>query len=245
MHLQVHILRTNRPRQSVAVNDAFRWSVLTSETGNIMWPSCHIWQIFAFRLWWVTSHEVEVESDLSAVWNCSFTKYYLNAKLVLVSYDAGLCAGEVIGWVWPLVLWRTNLCGLHPSKNPGPDLGHSSQYQFYSVWMSLGFISWTLCHMLYYGYNELKWMYLRGQSLGRSRYVPHRGGQPAARRLRRHSWAGLKDLKAFTQNRKKSKALNFPAEFSLQSCFSQNFFQKPHPVASLKGMTCLLQQVDN
>lgn len=69
-----------------------------------------------------------------------------------------------------------------------------------------------------YGYSELNWLYLRGRFLGRSRCVPHRGGQPATGRLRRRSWAGLKDLKAVShQTERKENKLNpfSPAGFSL------------------------------
>lgn len=46
-------------------------------------------------------------------------------------------------------------------------------------------------------------MYLRGQSPGRSRCGLHIDGQPAAGRLRRRSWAGLKDLKAGSHKTKR------------------------------------------
>lgn len=56
-------------------------------------------------------------------------------------------------------------------------------------------------------------MYLRGQSLGRSRCVPHTDGQPAAGRSRRRSWAGLKDLKAVSpQTERKGTHLTILAQ---------------------------------
>lgn len=48
----------------------------------------------------------------------------------------------------------------------------------------------------HYGFNELSWIYLRGQSLRRNQCVLHKGGQPVAGRLRRHSLAGQTGLKA-------------------------------------------------
>lgn len=53
-----------------------------------------------------------------------------------------------------------------------------------------------------YGQNELNWVYLRGRSPGRNQCALHTDVQPIAGRLRKHSWAGLKDLKAVSQQTK-------------------------------------------
>lgn len=85
--------------------------------------------------------------------------------------------------------------------------------------------------------------YPRGRSPGRSRCAPRTGAPPAARRLKRRSWEGLRGLRAEHKKTRKQapcKLVLHGGHFS-----NESFSLKPHLVASLKGVTCLLQEVDH
>lgn len=84
--------------------------------------------------------------------------------------------------------------------------------------------------------------YPRGRSPGRSRCAPRTDAPPAARRLKRRSWEGLRGLRAGhrKQGRKRVKLVLHGGHF-----LNEKFSLKLHLVASLKGVTCLLQEVDH